>query len=413
MRTRREFLRDSAVLAGAAALGGRTLSGAPSSGRPATSRVVSVAAADMLVGEKYNPDAVGRAYEAGLKELTGETTAAAAWSSLFSSQDVVGVKINCIGAPKVSTSLESVRGVVAGLKSAGVRENNIIVWDRTDRELVRTGLTINKGSEGVRVMGVSTKSEAVLPWVEGYDKGAYISLEDGTLKKFKELVKRNFTENASHREIFNSVTWLWTLIQQGNADAQKYSQDIRRLYADYDDREGIKRIAEEVAGRFDDVVIEDEEKSFFAEVVTRKINKLVNIAVLKHNEDSGLTWAAKNIGLGVTTNKVRFHIDFCARAISEILSHPCLKDKMVLHVGEAARVSTVSVAGARMAYDNRIFFSRDPVAMDRIGLDILEAKRAEQGLESVRKEAGHVAACARRGLGTDDLSRIDLRQVKI
>jgi len=412
MTTRREFIKNSAILAGAAVIGGRTISCRPALAPPAKSRVVSVAAADMLVEGKYNPGAVGRAYEAGLKELTGEKKAAGAWSSLFSPDDVVGIKINCIGAPKVSTSLESVRATIAGLKSAGVRENNIIIWDRTDRELPRTGLTINKGAEGVRVKGVSTKSEAVLPWVEGYDKSAYISLEDGTLKKFKELAKRNFTENASHREIFNSVTWLWTLIQQGNANAQKYSQDIRRLYTDYSDREGIKRIAEEIAGRFDDVVIEDEEKSCFADIVTREITKLINIAVLKHNEDSGVTWATKNIGLGVTTNKVRFHIDFCARSISEILSHPCLKDKMVLHIGEAAKISTVSVAGARLAYDNRIFFSRDPVAMDRIGLDILEAKRAEQGLESIRKEAGHVAACARRGLGTDDLSRIDLREIK-
>jgi len=44
-------------------------------------------------------------------------------------------------------------------------------------------------------------------------------------------------------------------------------------------------------------------------------HKLVNIAVLKHNEDSGVTWAAKNIALGVTTNKVRFHIDYCEKAI--------------------------------------------------------------------------------------------------
>ena len=413
MATRRRFIRDSTVLAGAAALGGPFLSAWPVSGPPAKSRVVAVAAADMLSDGRYNPEAVGRTYEAGLKELTREKTSAEAWSSLFSPADVVGVKINCIGAPKVSTSLESVRAVIDGLKSAGVKENNIIIWDRSDRELGRTGLAVNKGPEGVRVKGCSTKSEAVLPWVEGYDRSAYISLEDGTLKKFKELVKRNFTATGTHREIFNSVTWLWTLIQQGNADAQKYSQEIRRLYTDYSDREGIKRIAEEVAGRFDTVVIEDEDKSCFSEIVSREINKLVNIAVLKHNEDSGVTWATKNIALGVTTNKVRFHIDFCARAISEILSHPCLKDKMVLHIGEAARISTVSVAGARMAYDNRIFFSRDPVAMDRIGLDILEAKRAEQGLESIRRDAGHVAACARRGLGTDDLARIDLREIKV
>jgi uncharacterized Fe-S center protein len=92
---------------------------------------------------------------------------------------------------------------------------------------------------------------------------------------------------------------------------------------------------------------------------------------------------------------------------------PCLKDKMVLHIGEAAKISTVSVAGAQIATDNRIFFSRDPVAMDRIGLDLLEEKRRGQGLESIRSISTHVAACAAKGLGSDDLSRIDLRALKV
>jgi uncharacterized Fe-S center protein len=187
---------------------------------------------------------------------------------------------------------------------------------------------------------------------------------------------------------------------------------MRRLYADYSDREGIKKIAEEIAGMFDDVIIEDEEKSFFSNIVTKDITKLINIAVLKHNEDSGVTWATKNIALGVTTNKVRFHIDYCAKAIPGILAKPCLKDKMVLHIGEAAKISVVSVAGAQIVTDNRIFFSRDPVAMDRIGLDILEAKRKEHNLESIRDISTHVAACAAKGLGTDDLDKIDLRELK-
>jgi hypothetical protein len=50
--------------------------------------------------------------------------------------------------------------------------------------------------------------------------------------------------------------------------------------------------------------------------------------------------------------------------------------------------------------------------MDRIGLDILEEKRAAQGLESIRSIATHIAACAKRGLGTDDLARIDLREIR-
>jgi hypothetical protein len=411
--TRREFLRRSAWAAGSAALFGNPLRSSGSDVSPQKSPVVSVAARDLLADGKYNPDAVGRVFAAGLKELTGLKTAEDAWASLFSPGDVVGIKVNCVGAPRVSTSPASVGAAIAGLKSAGVRENDIVVWDRSDRELLRAGFTINRGPAGVRVMGASNVSEAVVPWVEGYDRSAYISLEDGTLKTFRELSRRGFTRDGTHRQIFNSVTWLWTLVRQGNEKAKKYEAEIRRLYMDYDDRDGIRRIADEVAGQFDDVTIADEEKSFFAEIVTRKITKLVNIAVLKHNEDSGVTLAAKNIALGVTTNKVRFHIDYCARAIPEILAAPCLRDKMVLHIGEAAKISTVSVAGAQIAYDNRIFFSRDPVAMDRIGLDLLEEKRLAQGLETVRPIATHVAACAAKGLGTDDLRRIELRTLGI
>jgi len=412
MTTRREFIKNSAIAAGGAVLLGNLLKCRGSRKLEEKSRLVSVSAEDMLKGQKYNPEAVHRAFSEGLKEMTGENSLENAWSSMFSPDDVVGVKINCIGAPKVSSSLVSINETITGLRSAGVKENNIIIWDRLDREFRRVGLKINKGSTGVRVHGTSTKWEGAVPWVEGYDRNVYLSLEDGTLKKYRELVKQNFTENGTHREIFNSVTWLWMLIQQGNQKAQKYSKEIRRLYMDYSDREGIKKIAEEVADEFNDIEIEDEEKSCFSEIVTKDITKLINIAVLKNNEDSGITWATKNIALGVTTNKIRFHIDFCTKSIPEILSFPCIKDKMVLHIGEAAKISTQSAIGTRMAYDKRIFFSTDPVAMDKIGLDILEEKRKEQNLLPIREEATHIAACAKKGLGTDDYEKIDLRELK-
>ncbi|MBN2409456.1 MAG: DUF362 domain-containing protein [Candidatus Aminicenantes bacterium] len=410
--TRREFLKNSAAIAGGTVLLGRAGWPWPTAQPAAKSRLVSVAADDILNDGKYVPDVVGRVFAAGMKELTGQKSSGDAWSSLFSPDDIVGIKINCIGAPRISSSLASINATIEGLKSAGVKENNIIIWDIFDRVFQRTGLAINKSATGVRVMGASTEPEAIVPWVPGYDQDVFVSYEDGTIEKYRELIASGFTKEGTHREIFNSVTWLWTLIRQGNEKAKKYDKEIRRLYMDYEDREGIKRIAEEIADEFNDVTIEDGDKSFFAEIVTKDITKLVNIAVLKHNEDSGVTWAAKNIALGVTTNKVRFHIDYCTRAIADILSIPCLRDKMTLHIGEAAKISTVSVAGAQIATDNRIFFSRDPVAMDRVGLDILEEKRQAQGLESIRSISTHVAACAAKGLGTDDLSRIDWRAIK-
>jgi hypothetical protein len=417
MTTRREFIKTAAVVAGGSFLtgcGGGVRLSSPESFLPAAakSRVVSVAADDMLLDTRYNPAAVGRAFAAGMKELTGQPTEAAAWASLFSPDDVVGIKINCLGAPRVSSSVESVRAVAAGLRSAGVKENAVIVWDRLDREFRLTGLTLNKGPVGMRVMGTSTQGESILPWVEGYDREVFLSLEAGTLKKFRELMRVDFLKTASYRQIFNSVTWLWMLSRMGDPRAVAFEPELRRLYTAYDDREGIRKIAAAVVDKFDGVTIPDEDKSCFSRIVTRDITKLINIAVLKHNEDSGVTWATKNIALGVTTNKVRFHIDYCAAAIPAVLSQPCLRGKMVLHVGEAAKISTVSVAGTHLALDRRIFFSRDPVALDRIGLDLLEEKRLAQGLESIRPIATHVAACAAAGLGTDDLTRIDWRELR-
>jgi hypothetical protein len=413
MSTRRQFVRDAALLTGGAVLLGDAFACRRAPGSSGKSLVVGVAADDMLPDMDYNPAAVHRAFDAGLRELTGERTLARAWSSLVSPGDVVGIKINCIGAPRISSSLASINETIAGLRGAGVAENDIIVWDRMDRDFRRTGLVLNRGTSGVRIHGCSPQWEGVVPWVPGYDKAVWVSFKDGTLARFHELVAEGLLDHGSHREIFNSLTWLWGLVQANDPRATGYERELRRLYTDTGDLEGIRHIGEQVAHAFDGFAIEDEEKSYLAKVVTRDITKLVNIAVLKHNEDSGVTWATKNIALGVTTNKVRFHIDYCTKAIPAILAQPAIKDKTVLHIGEAAKISTVSVSGARIARDNRIFFSRDPVAMDRVGLDILEEKRAAHGLESVWPISTHIAACAAAGLGTDDPARIDLRPIKV
>lgn len=85
--------------------------------------------------------------------LLGTKTSDDAWRKLFGPRDVVGVKINCLGGRMFSSHPAVVEGIVEGLRVAGVRDNNIIVWDRFSRELRQSGFAINVTGDGVKYLG--------------------------------------------------------------------------------------------------------------------------------------------------------------------------------------------------------------------------------------------------------------------
>jgi uncharacterized protein (DUF362 family) len=64
-----------------------------------------------------------------IQEFTGKKKAADGWASLFSPKDKVGIKINCLGKPCMSTSPEVVKAIIAELKGAGLTEQQIVVFD--------------------------------------------------------------------------------------------------------------------------------------------------------------------------------------------------------------------------------------------------------------------------------------------
>jgi uncharacterized protein (DUF362 family) len=68
-------------------------------------------------------------------------------------EDVVGVKINCLFGVGAATHPEVTTAVVEGCRMAGVPPDKIIVWDRDDKHLEKSGYTVNRG-EGVRYLGV-------------------------------------------------------------------------------------------------------------------------------------------------------------------------------------------------------------------------------------------------------------------
>jgi uncharacterized protein (DUF362 family) len=108
-----------------------------------------------------------------IKQLTGEPSIADAWVSLlpdFKEEHVIAIKVNTVSvAVLIPTHPVVVDAIVAGLLAAGVRENNIIIYDRRNQELINVGYRHNAGDVGVRCFGTDEKG-----W--GYDRDNRVNI---------------------------------------------------------------------------------------------------------------------------------------------------------------------------------------------------------------------------------------------
>jgi hypothetical protein len=88
----------------------------------------------------------------GLRALTDITDVVTIWQTLFEPDERVLLKVNCIayGGP---TQPEVTYAVAQRLQDAGVRPENILIFDRTDHELASAGYAVNEAGPGVRCHG--------------------------------------------------------------------------------------------------------------------------------------------------------------------------------------------------------------------------------------------------------------------
>ncbi len=160
--TRREFIRTTTGIFAGLALG-RCALGQSAAVQP-TSVPAGGAAADPLRGRvaiarddeltKGKPaehaELVRKLLDASMQKLCGAGDAPSAWRRLFTPKDRIGIKVNCLGFAARPVVVDA---ITAGLQAAGVKPENIIVWDRFDSELLRAGFKLNKTGGGVQVRG--------------------------------------------------------------------------------------------------------------------------------------------------------------------------------------------------------------------------------------------------------------------
>jgi uncharacterized protein (DUF362 family) len=161
-----------------------------------------------------------------------------------------------------------------------------------------------------------------------------------------------------------------------------------------------------------------EVRSHFSRIITQEVTRVINLPVLKHHPITGVSLSLKNITFGSVDNTARFHpIEFlCDPAIAEIFSEPVLRRKAVLHIIDGLIATYEGGPGLKPEYSWRhsgLILSADPVAADKVGLDVIEGKRKEKELGSISTYARHIFTAGRMGLGNSSSSDITLTEIKL
>jgi uncharacterized protein (DUF362 family) len=358
------WLRDSAAKADPDAL--RSFTGTtreiknPSCAMPGPfpGRVIEVRHADSVSDRNEIRRApVHAMMNRGMMELTGAGHPHEAWRRFFEPGDVVGIKVNPVGYQRRSgvvgsiSSPEVLLEIVENLKAAGVKARDMIVFERYANEFREAGYE--------RVM-----RERTLDGVRWYASGS--NYDPGQLSIDGYDAKIEKRDRDRHVVGYDPDVF----VHMGFAESA-YQQDERC------------------------------HRSHLSVIVTRMVNKLITIPVLKDHRSAGVTLALKNLSHGMNNNVARSHLgtvyrqsgarsgpNQCNTFIPAAAGQAPLREKAVLHIldglvgvyegGPGAWNPTWGTWRRRS-----LFFATDPVAMDHVGWDIIDAKRIEQGWPAV------------------------------
>src|ERR1035437_849623 len=260
--------------------------------------------------ESIDQSGVDKMLSTGIKSLTGAKADKDAWASFFSPSDVVGIKVNCSGAPVIRASPEVVGGIVRNLLSVGVKAANIFIYERFLDQL--TSVHYERFvPEAVQIVAVETPRGSLV----GYDPKTYVEVS-----------------------FFG----------------------------------------------------EDDTRSNLARLVTERFTKIVNVPNAKEHQASGVTGCLKNLAYGDFSNVARSHMREKTNTLSFIGTLAAvepLRSKCVLNIMDGIRAvwhgGPFSEEKKYRFYPKLMMFSTDPVAMDRLLLDLIEEKRKAEGAPSL------------------------------
>ncbi len=291
-------------------------------------------------------------------ELTGEKKLKKAWRKFVSPGERIGLKVNPVAGKSLSTSHEVVRAVIAQLEESGINRSQLTIWDRREFELTDVGFTA-ENYPGIRIVGT-----------EQMDKDGLYYGKDGKL----------YGEHMIDRDWY-------------------YWADVEGEYDEYTMPYMVN------GGKY----------SYFTKIVTQDLDKIINIPILK-NAGMTVTLALKNLAFGSVSNTGRLHAKLWNETCAQVCAFAPLRDKVVLTIADGIRGCFNGGPGANPQFFcdyHTIITGTDPVAVDRIGYDIVLAKRIAEGLqkEGTPQALEFMLQAEKLSLGVADRSRIELKEV--
>ena len=308
-----------------------------------------------------SPSVVAAMLSAGIRALTGASNDRDAWAHFISPRDVVGLKVNCSGAPKINSNPELVAAIISNLMALDIPAQNIYIYDRFENQLRMVNFRPHVPA-GVQIAGAEDRRGSIL----GYDPYTYVEV---------------------------------------------------------------------------DFFGEDDTRSNLIRLVSEKFTKVINVPTMKEHRAAGVTGCLKNLGYGNFSNVARSHRWEKTNTysfIGTLDSVSTLRSKTVLNIADGLR--SLWQGGPFLQDERFLFFPKqilvgtDPVAMDHYLIDLIEARRRQEGAPSLFdrsrshlrhgpeldpnfnsfiREPGHVEYASQLGLGVYDKSKIQEQVIEL
>jgi uncharacterized protein (DUF362 family) len=300
----------------------------------------------------------------GMAGLTGAEDWAEAWRVFFEPGDIVGIKVNPVGAPHVISCAEVIHQIVGGLRAAGVKSKDIVVYDRFRDQFLGSGFD-KMLPEGVRQSAAVESFDRVQLDINGYDPKHYLEM---------------------------------ALVTPGQDPT---SPQARCSYV-------AKFLTQEVNKLINLPVLKDHQSAGVTLALKNLSHGLVNNVYRSHSTPTLNACGAfipAVVNLPVIRQKTVLHIMDGIKAL--------------YHGGPGT-------VPPRFVWEHKtLYFATDPVALDRIGWKVIDEKRLQVGMSAIaearpdqystflRRQPEHIEIAGALGLGECEEKQIDLMHFEL